>query len=175
MWSPSIRLPIAYCFHMSPRMTKPTKWHVHPAKTRISLGICPVWSEPSLSAWRNLGSSVTHWAQRKDSDQTGRMPRLIWVFAWRICHFVGFVMRWSICVFLLYLRHDSRNKGMKHSWKNIPPFMGIEPGSSRIKIQCSNHWAKESTPCRNCQRLNIYLEAMRNLPRQIIEGRSARP
>ena len=28
----------------------------------------------------------------KASDQTGRMPRLIWVFAGRTCHFVGFVM-----------------------------------------------------------------------------------
>ena len=28
------------------------------------------------------------------NDQTGRMPRLIWVFAGRKCHFVGFVMRW---------------------------------------------------------------------------------
>ena len=28
--------------HMSHRMTKPTKWHVRPAKTQISLGICPV-------------------------------------------------------------------------------------------------------------------------------------
>ena len=27
------------------------------------------------------------------SDQTGRMPRLILVFAWRTNHFVGFVMR----------------------------------------------------------------------------------
>ena len=28
----------------------------------------------------------------QDSDQTGRMPRLICVFAVRTCHFVGFVM-----------------------------------------------------------------------------------
>ena len=40
-------------------MTKPTKWHVHPAKTHISLGICPVWSESLLSAWRKLGSLAT--------------------------------------------------------------------------------------------------------------------
>ena len=33
------------------------------------------------------------YAERKDSDQNGRMPRLIWVFAGRTCHFVGFVMR----------------------------------------------------------------------------------
>ena len=28
--------------YMSQHMTKPTKWHVRPAKTQISLGICPV-------------------------------------------------------------------------------------------------------------------------------------
>ena len=32
-------------------------------------------------------------ADGKDSDQTGRMPRLIWVFCGRTGHFVGFVMR----------------------------------------------------------------------------------
>ena len=31
-------------------MTKPTKWHVRPVKTQISLGIRPVWSESSLCA-----------------------------------------------------------------------------------------------------------------------------
>ena len=30
------------------RMTKPRKWPLRPAKTQISLGICPVWSESSL-------------------------------------------------------------------------------------------------------------------------------
>ena len=32
--------------------TKPTKWSVHPAKTQISLGISPVWSESSLCTQR---------------------------------------------------------------------------------------------------------------------------
>ena len=50
---------------------------VRPAKTQIH----PVWSESSLSAWRNLGPLATHWAHSEDFDQTGRMPRLIWVFA----------------------------------------------------------------------------------------------
>ena len=77
---------------MSCLMIKPTKWHVRPAKTQISLGIRLVWSESSLSAWRNIGSSATHWVHCDDS-QTGRMPRLIWVFAGRTCHIVGFVMR----------------------------------------------------------------------------------
>ena len=41
-------------------VTKPTKWHVHPSKTQISLGIRPVRSESSLSARRKLGSLATH-------------------------------------------------------------------------------------------------------------------
>ena len=69
--------------HMSRLMTKPSKWHVRPAKTQISLSIRPVWSEPSLSAWRKFRSLAIHWAHSEDSDQTGRMPRLIWVFAGR--------------------------------------------------------------------------------------------
>ena len=66
-----------------PRHDKTNKMAVRPAKTQISLGIRPVWSESSLSAWRNLGSLATHWAHSEDSDQTGRVPRLIWVFAGR--------------------------------------------------------------------------------------------
>ena len=69
--------------HMCRDMTKPIKWPVRPAKTQISLGIRPVWSESSLSAWRNLGPLATHWAHSEDSDPTGRIPRLIWVFAGR--------------------------------------------------------------------------------------------
>ena len=73
--------------------TKPTKWHVHPAKIQISLGIRSVWSESSLTACRKLGSLATHWAHSADTDQTGRMPRLIWVIAGHP-DFVGFVMSW---------------------------------------------------------------------------------
>ena len=39
---------------------------MRPAKTQISLGIHPVWSDSSLSAWRNIGSSATHWAHCED-------------------------------------------------------------------------------------------------------------
>ena len=64
-----------------PRHDKTNKAAVHPTKTQISLGICPVWSVSLLSAWRKLGSLATHWAHGEDSDQTGWMSRLIWVFA----------------------------------------------------------------------------------------------
>ena len=64
-----------------------------PAKTQISLGICPVWSESSLGTqWVAKDLSFLH-ADSEDSDQTGRMPRLIWVFVGCTCHFVCFVMR----------------------------------------------------------------------------------
>ena len=60
-------------------MTKPTKWVC--AQRIHSLDIRPVWSESSLSAWRKLRSLAIHWVHSEDADQTGRMPRLIWVFA----------------------------------------------------------------------------------------------
>ena len=66
---------------------------MRPAKTQISLGIRPVWLESSLCAqWVANDPRFLH-ADNEDSDQTGRMHRLIWVFDGRTCHFVGFVMR----------------------------------------------------------------------------------
>ena len=55
-----------------PPRDKTNKVSVRPAKTQISLGIRPVWSESSMSAWRKLGPLATHWAHS-----------LIWVFAGR--------------------------------------------------------------------------------------------
>ena len=54
---------------------------VHPAKTQISLGSRPVWSESLLCAyWVAKDLSFLH-ADSEVSDQTGQMPRLIRVFA----------------------------------------------------------------------------------------------
>ena len=56
---------------------------VRPAKTLISLGIHSVWSESSQCAqWVVEDPRIFH-ADSEDCDQTGRMPRLIWVFAGR--------------------------------------------------------------------------------------------
>ena len=56
---------------------------VRRAKTQISLGIRPVWSESSLCAqWVAKDPRFLH-ADSEDSDQTGQMPRLIRVFAGR--------------------------------------------------------------------------------------------
>ena len=58
------RLTVIMVNHCSPtiepRHDKTNKVTVCPAKTQISLGIRPVWSESSLSAWRKLGSLATH-------------------------------------------------------------------------------------------------------------------
>ena len=88
---------------MSSDMTKPTKMAVRPAKTQISLGICPVWSGSSLSVWKNLGSSATHSAHCEDSDQTWRMPRLIRVFAG--CTLILLVL--SCCGSNVFLRNNN--------------------------------------------------------------------
>ena len=79
-------------FDLSHDMTKSTKWYVRPAKTQISLGIRPVWSESSLCAQLVAKDPSFLHVDSDDSDQTGRIPRLIWVFAGRTAIFVGFVM-----------------------------------------------------------------------------------
>ena len=59
LWSPRSgkwELVALLATNLNRRKTKPTKWHVRPAKTQISLGIRQVWSESSLSAWRRFGS-----------------------------------------------------------------------------------------------------------------------
>ena len=86
-----------------PPHDKTNNMTVRPVKTPISQGICPVWSESSLcTQWVAKDPSFLHadsedWSDAgdgKDSDQTGQMPRrLIWVFAGRTGHFVGFVVR----------------------------------------------------------------------------------
>ena len=89
--------------------TKPAKWSVCPAKTRISLGESSLYAQwvvkdPSfLHAWVAKDPCFLH-TDSEGSDQTGQMPRLIWVFAGRTGHYVGFVMRRISCfVLLIYL------------------------------------------------------------------------
>ena len=83
--------------YMSSDMTKPTV-NMRPAKTQISLGIRPVWSESSLCAqWVAKDPRFLH-ADSEDSDQTGRMPRLIWVFAGGTLIFLVLSCHGSFCI-----------------------------------------------------------------------------
>ena len=64
--------------------------------------IRPVWSESSLcTQWVAKDPSFLH-VDSENSDQAGWMPRLIWVFAGRTGHFVGFVMRQ-----LIFIHHSN--------------------------------------------------------------------
>ena len=68
---------------------------MRPAKTQISLGIYPVWSESlQCTPWVAKDPRFLH-VDSEDSDHTGWMPRLIWVFAGCAGHFVGFVMNYK--------------------------------------------------------------------------------
>ena len=126
--------PFTICWsEMSRLMTKPTKWYVRPAKTQISLGIRPVWSESSLSAWRKLGSLATHWARSEVSDQTGWMPRLIWVFAGRTV--ILFVLscgelkcfhndKWQFQILIWFTLSDLQKQTLAVKYSQIIPLHG---------------------------------------------------
>ena len=66
---------------------------VRPAKTRISLGIRPVWSESSLCAQWVAKDSMFLNADSEDSDQTRQMSRLSESLLGAYATFFGFVMR----------------------------------------------------------------------------------
>ena len=90
--------------HLSRLMTKPTKW--------LCAQRSPVWSESSLCAqWVAKDPSFLH-VNSEDSYQTGRMPRLIWVFAGRTATL--FVLSWggSFTELLMPFEppHDKTNK-----------------------------------------------------------------
>ena len=66
-----------------PAHDKTNKMDVRPAKTQLSFGIQLVRSEFSLCAqWKAKDPSFLY-VDSEDSDQTGRMPKLISVFAGR--------------------------------------------------------------------------------------------
>ena len=93
---------------MSHLMTKPTKWLCAQWRLR-SAWACAQSHQSSLCAqWLVAKDQNFLHADSEDSDQTGQIPRLIWVFAGRTCHFVAFVMRRLISVFsLLYYYHKN--------------------------------------------------------------------
>ena len=66
---------------------------VRPAKTQISLGICPVWSESSLGAqWVTKDPSFLYVDSEDWSDWADAQADLS--LHWAHTHFVGFVMSW---------------------------------------------------------------------------------
>ena len=84
---------------------------MHSAKTQISLGIHPVWSESTLcTKWVAKDSSFLR-ADSEDSDQTGRMPKLIWVFAGHTVTLLVLSCRGSFLILVL-------SNSWAASWQN---------------------------------------------------------
>ena len=107
---------------------------VRSAKTQISLGICSVWSESSLSAWRKPGSLATNWAHNEDwSDWADAQADLSlrWAhmsFCW-FCHVAARLLNWYSCqlrysvaiklLLLWLLVYFNRLKRLLYKWKSI--------------------------------------------------------
>ena len=68
------------------------------------------FDQSSLSAWGNLGSLATHRAHGEDSDQTGRMPRLIRAFRWAHMPFCLFLNEAAHLVFSKTQSRDPMSK-----------------------------------------------------------------
>ena len=97
-WFIALHNKIKQVVHLSSEhhMTKPKKRMC--AQRRFRSAWASALSDQCLLCAQRVArdQSFLH-ADSKDSDQTGRMPRLIWVVSSRTSHTVGFVMRWLIC------------------------------------------------------------------------------
>ena len=86
-------------------MRKRTVWNVNPTNTKISR-IRSIWPESSLFIRRNHISLAIQNVPSEDSDQTARVCKLIWIFAWRTCLEVHFLtLRLVSFSCLLYKNH----------------------------------------------------------------------
>ena len=105
-------------------MTKQTKWLCAQRRLRS-------WSDKSSSCaqWVAKDPSFLH-ADSEDSDQTGRMPRLIWVFSGRTYHFVGFAMRRLNSDFA----HCLHRIGILLKRQPVSPWLLFEPVSPCGKV-----------------------------------------
>ena len=76
-----------------------------------------VQSEPSslCALWVAKDHTVLH-ANSKASDQNGQIPRLIWVFAGRTYHFVGFVLMWLNYYIHMYVLNVSVFRLIWYFW-----------------------------------------------------------
>ena len=107
-------------YHISRLVTKPKKWPVRPAKTQISLGIHPVWSDPSLCArWVakdpiSLHADSEDWSDWADAQADLSLRWSHMPICW-FCHEVAYIVfvlwiyiftciwRYKICFNLYFL------------------------------------------------------------------------
>ena len=86
----------AYGLVTEPRHDKTNKMSVRPAKTQISCASAQSDQSSLCAQWVHVAKDANFlYADSEDSDQTGRMPRLIWVFAGREAILLVFSCRGS--------------------------------------------------------------------------------
>ena len=138
------------------------------AKTQISLGIHSVWSESSLcTQWVAKGPMFLH-ADSEDSDQTGRMPRLIWVFAG--AQIILLVFSWG-CSFYDQspLKICGRTQGgHPHAETKFPDFSLTKFSFSLTKIWCfydlaADKWQIPFTSSLKCTSLTLQMKQIKSL------------
>ena len=84
-----------------------TKWHA-PNKDSDQPEYPPSLIRDFTVCMKKPWDLAIQWVHSKDSDQTGRTPRLIWVFAGRIGHFIGFVVQRLKSYLLDYCRETDQ-------------------------------------------------------------------
>ena len=124
---------------------------VRPAKIQISLGIRPVWSEYSLSAWRNLGPLATHlsaqrrlWSDWADAqaDLSLRFAYILLVLSYRGSykeHSVVLnisVVQWTSAKFTVVNIHV----GWMDDLAILHPFTSFSVISGRLESFCEGFW-----------------------------------
>ena len=127
---------------------------VHPAKTQISLGICPVWSVRCLHE-EILGPELH--IERTAKTQTGQMPRLIWV-RWVHTHFVGLRKgyyhlgnQWRlklVCASVQSFQNVrcslTQYREPKKAFDKAPPLWEVRGSRPTAAVLCP--WARHFTP-----------------------------
>ena len=92
-------------------MTKPTKWPLCPAKTRISLDVCPVWSIFAVhlkKAWVRLGR-CPGW-----SESLLGTSHFVGFVMWRLkCQMLITLMNWALLNLLIIMKYPSYLRGAR--------------------------------------------------------------
>ena len=147
-----------------PPHDKNNKMTVRPAKTQISQGIRLVWSESSLcTQWVAKDQSFLH-ADSEDTDQTGRMPGLTWVFAGRTVSLL--VLSWggsnvrSVLdgTLILNLIPRARDAWNAYPMCNCPQIRG--PQIRRLKTLLHTDFRSCNCQCLKLQHMNFTIRIL---------------
>ena len=93
-------LPVSVCRNLNQYLWKYEPWHDKTNK----MSVRPVWSVSLCAQWVAKGPRFLH-ADSEYSDQTGRMPRLIWVFTGCTLTLLVLSCRGSLILLLLISPH----------------------------------------------------------------------